>query len=129
MADVIVVDTDVIINFFRGDFKQNNQFRSFLIDSKFCLSAVSVYELLKGTYSEKQVHQCDQIIQMCKILELSSPIANIAAKIYQHLRKEGQLISNEDILIAATAIYGKYSLLTQNKKDFLRIPQLKLFEF
>jgi tRNA(fMet)-specific endonuclease VapC len=43
------------------------------------------------------------------------------------LRQTGQLISDFDILIAATALHYDLTLLTHNTRHFSRIPTLKLF--
>ena len=49
-----------------------------------------------------------------------------ASKEYGKLRKEGQLIGNEDLLIGATAFSAGFVLKTNNKKHFERIKGLKL---
>ena len=46
--------------------------------------------------------------------------------IYTFLKKKGELIHMEDILIAASAIHWRYPVMTSNLKDFSRIPNLKL---
>ena len=48
-------------------------------------------------------------------------------RIYQ-TRKKGQMIGAHDLIIAATAVSLKFSLVTNNRKIFERIPNLKLIE-
>jgi predicted nucleic acid-binding protein len=43
------------------------------------------------------------------------------------LRREGQLISDSDILIAATALEHDLILFTYNIRHFNHIPNLKLY--
>jgi predicted nucleic acid-binding protein len=56
----------------------------------------------------------------------------IASKRYALLRRElarkGQLIDQPDLFIAATAIQHNLTLVTRNRKDFARIPDLKLYQ-
>jgi predicted nucleic acid-binding protein len=49
-----------------------------------------------------------------------------AARIFQHLRKNGKMIEFRDIFIAATAIVNNLPLITLNVKDFSRISGLAL---
>lgn len=50
----------------------------------------------------------------------------IAAKIYSSLKKSGNLIEDDDILIAALAIENNATLLTNNTKHLGRIEGLKI---
>lgn len=62
------------------------------------------------------------------VLPFDLACSKIAAKIYQDLKVENQLISLPDIFIAATAIAHDLQLLTLNRKHFERITALKLYE-
>jgi predicted nucleic acid-binding protein len=44
------------------------------------------------------------------------------------LRRTGNIISDLDILIAATAIQHNLTLVTRNIKDFERIPDLNIYQ-
>ena len=48
------------------------------------------------------------------------------AKLRAGLRKEGNLIDNMDLLIAATCLVNKLTLITGNVKHFQRVPGLKI---
>ena len=122
-----MVDTSSIIDYL-WDKEENGIVEGLLKEARSGISIISIYEIFCGVYSKSDWNQCHYFIELSKRLDLTVPVTQMAAEIYQYLRKEGQLIANEDILIAATAIYGDYALLTRNKKDFIKIPQLKLFE-
>ncbi len=49
------------------------------------------------------------------------------ARLRGELRRQGQLIGDPDILIAATALDHSLTLVTRNLKDFQRISNLRLF--
>jgi len=52
------------------------------------------------------------------VLDITTRIARKAGKIYTYLREKGLLVSNEDILIAASCIFYKIYLLTKSKSHF-----------
>ncbi len=49
------------------------------------------------------------------------------AEIRALLRRRGELISDFDILLGATALHHDLTVLTYNKRHFERIPDLKLY--
>lgn len=59
-------------------------------------------------------------------LPFHDQIAIEAARIFQHLRKNGSMIEFRDIFIAASAIVNNLPLKTLNTKDFSRISGLVL---
>jgi predicted nucleic acid-binding protein len=50
------------------------------------------------------------------------------AEVRSFLRRRGQLIPDFDLLIAATALHHDLTLLTFNRRHFLRVPDLKLYQ-
>jgi tRNA(fMet)-specific endonuclease VapC len=44
------------------------------------------------------------------------------------LRRQGQLIPDMDLLIAATALEENLTLVTRNIRHFERIPELRLYQ-
>jgi tRNA(fMet)-specific endonuclease VapC len=63
-----------------------------------------------------------------RVLGLSDPIMEQFAEIRASLRRHGQLITDLDLLIAATALHHNLTLLTFNRRDFERIPELTLHQ-
>jgi predicted nucleic acid-binding protein len=55
---------------------------------------------------------------------LTDSIIDLGAEIYANLYRQGQLIDDADILIAATALVHDYRLVTDNVRHFARIPNL-----
>ena len=60
------------------------------------------------------------------MLPLSDEVILLAAEIYGDLHRSGQLISDADILIAATAQVYELTLVTENQAHFQRIPGLSV---
>ena len=63
-----------------------------------------------------------------RMLTLTDPIMERFAEVRSFLRHRGQLISDFDLLIGATALHHELTLLTFNRRDFLRVPDLKLYQ-
>ena len=66
----------------------------------------------------------NEIISRVKVLSLGSAEALIAGDILARLRKTGQIIGIEDILIAATALANQCTIVTANVDHFSRIQGL-----
>jgi len=61
-------------------------------------------------------------------LPLTDPIIERFARLRAALRRQGQLIPDMDLLIAATALEAELTLVTRNVRHFERIAGLKLYQ-
>lgn len=139
MEGIVLVDTCVLFDFMAG--KMNgSKIENLLLNSQAAISVITIYELFRGVISNDHVRQRQDLVGLCKVIDLTEPVSRKAADIYSGLRQKGLasasrlhrdgagcLIPNQDILIAATALHWKYPLLTTNKKDFQNIPKIQLF--
>ncbi len=127
MENIVVLDSCVLLDFLTGKDKVIvPRVERLLLEAKAAVSVISIYELLRGVESDKHMGQRRELIRLCTVLDLSPQISERAAGIYTHLKKKGALIHTEDILIAATALYWRHSVMTSNTKDFSRIPGITL---
>lgn len=127
MESLIVLDTCVLFDFLAGKGKMDvSQIEGILLEAQAAVSVVTVFELLRGVESDKHLIQRRELIGLCTVLDLTPQISERAAGIYTYLKKKGALIHMEDILIAATALHWRYSVMTSNSKDFSRIPNVKI---
>ena len=55
--------------------------------------------------------------------------ARVHARLHADLQMRGQLIGAHDLLIAATAVEHGMAVLTTNRREFDRVPGLKVIEF
>ena len=80
-------------------------------------------------YANPQAHLSSfrQFLAPFTLLTLNDPIMEKFAEVRSYLRRRGQLISDFDILIGATALHHDLTLLTYNTCHFKRIPDLKLY--
>lgn len=94
------------------------------------MSIVTYAELLFGT--EKSVHPkkskaiLAELISLIPSLPLTINAGEYYAKIRAHLEKQGKLIGNNDLWIASHARALNVILVTNNLKEFRRVPHLKV---
>jgi predicted nucleic acid-binding protein len=100
--------------------------KNLLTHSQAALSVFTVYEVLRGVNNADSLAVRHEFIHYCQVLDIDAKVAAIAGEIYTDLKSRGELIANEDILIAATAMRWNYPLLTDNLKDFKRIKGIKI---
>jgi tRNA(fMet)-specific endonuclease VapC len=93
------------------------------------LSAVTRYEILRGLKAKQARVQLFKFAAVCRqnrVLTLTRSILDLAADVWAALKRAGQLIGDNDIFIAATALHHGLTLATGNVAHFSRIPGLAL---
>ena len=94
------------------------------------ISYISVAELEFGVYksqfSEKNQQALEQFLLPLTIVDVDSVAANMDGKIRAILEKQGTPLGSLDTLIAAHALSLRITLITNNVREFCRVPNLKL---
>jgi tRNA(fMet)-specific endonuclease VapC len=94
------------------------------------VSMVTVYELFCGLAKAqdpaKERQKVERFISAVIELPLDRASAEIAAKIRGELECQGSVIGPYDLLIAAQALAGGLTLVTNNIREFQRVDGLKL---
>lgn len=123
-----LLDTNICIALLRG----NRDIAKKIIDlgEGTChLSVITLYELMFGAYYSKrekqEVPKVKQFVERFPIVPLVDAVEEYAI-IKTRLRSSGILIDEFDLMIAASALAGSYTLVTDNIKHFQRITDLKL---
>ena len=96
---------------------------------RFTFSIITRYEILRGLKAKGAIRQSAAFERRCRlseVLPLTDPMVVRAAEIYVDLKQKGRLISDADILIAATALAHGLILVTNNTAHFQRVPGLRL---
>lgn len=123
------LDTNVVAAVLRGEARVMSRLEAAISAGNLVtINAMSYYETRRGLlpkHSRKRM-RFDTLKQEAGILELDEAGLDIAATIYQRLRRSGTLIEDADILIAAIALANDATLVTRNTKHFERIEELKL---
>ncbi len=123
---MILVDADVWIDFYCGASPGAAAVERLLLHGSAGLSVVTLYELLCGAQRDQQVEQLEDLERVVRPLPLSAEAARRAASEYRRLRRSGQLIGNEDLLLAASALELGVPVLTRNRSHFSRVDGLEL---
>jgi len=125
---MVVLDTDVIIDYIRQPDNENVHLESLLrsiSESELAIPVITIQELYVGESSK--VRQKEEfflaLIGKFILLAYDDKTAKMAGEIMRDTRPRPQFA---DAAIAATAILNKAKLLTLNKKDFQGIKGLKL---
>ena len=127
METVVIADTDVIIDYF-SEVEPSASIISDLIDKdRLALTSITVFELYAGITGVKRLKQISDLVSIMPVFYFEKADATTAARVYNELKQAGNLIGNQDILIAGICINRDLPLITRNTWHFSRIPHLKLF--
>jgi tRNA(fMet)-specific endonuclease VapC len=97
------------------------------------VAAISISELLIGAHrsdtpARRRIREefVDVVVRTLQILPFGLAEARIHAGLLMELRATGQVIGPNDLLIAATALANGYAVLTENVREFERVPGLSV---
>ena len=97
--------------------------------ANFTFSIITRYEILRGLKAKAASVQLRAFEKFCgfnEIIPITDEIIIKASNIYSDLYRNGNLIGDADILIAATAMTFDLVLVTNNERHFQRIKGLKV---
>ena len=123
-----MLDTCVCIEIMRGNLPNAftqismNGFDSYLI------SPIVAAELWTGVYKSKQINKNELLLtnflRPFTIVPFNVSCARKYGQLRAFLEKEGIKIGNNDTLIAAQALSYEVGVITNNLKEFARVPDL-----
>lgn len=125
-----LLDTDTLSEIIKGrDLPTQRQAQEYLSrHRRFQFSIITRYEILRGLKAKDAFGQLQAFDERCQnsvVVPLSDDVVVRAAGIFAALRKQGSIIDDADILIAATALVHDLVLVTNNLAHFRRIPDLR----
>ncbi len=123
---MFLFDSDVLIDFLRGAEPAAGRVAFELEHAAVAVSAVTAFELTAGALSVRQQAAVETLLAATPVVPVSVEVALLAGKIFRDLKASGQEIGMADCLIGATCIVQRTLLVTRNRKQFERIPGLKL---
>ncbi len=129
MEKIVIADTDVIIDFFSGAEPAASTIEQLILQDRLALTSITVFELYAGIIGKKRIKQIDDLTSLLPVFSFEEKHAEISAEIYNELKKKGNLIGNQDILIAGICITYDIPIITRNRAHFSRIPRLRIFSF
>jgi tRNA(fMet)-specific endonuclease VapC len=124
-----LVDSDWLINAATG-LPGAQRILDGLSDKGLAVSIIAVAEVYEGAFGtpspQATLAGLRDFLSDFAILPLTDPIVEHFARMRAALRKQGRLIPDMDLLIAATAIEENLTLVTRNARHFERIVGLRL---
>jgi len=85
-----------------------------------------VYGAAKSAHRLAAFERLHELVQWLPALALPETAAEAYGTIRAALAAKGEMIGNNDLWIAAHALAAKFTLVTNNEREFLRVPGLKL---
>ncbi len=125
-----MLDTDIASYIMKGSNPQVAARLKTVAISDVSISAITKSELMYGvevsprrTMDEARI---GKLLGYIEVLDYPADAALDYARIRAHLKTHGTTIGANDLLIAAHARYLGLTLVTNNTREFERVPQLKI---
>ena len=124
-----LLDTNICIYILKNKpIKVLEKFKNFSI-GELKISSITVAELYFGAYNssyiEKNISIIEKFLIPFEIINFDEKAAIEYGKIKSKLKKDGNIIGELDMQIAAIAISNNFILVTNNTKEFERVENLK----
>lgn len=125
-----LLDTNILTAFLKGDQKVVSNISVYLDEFPvLTISVITYYEIIRGLKAINSINKLkafQRLVEQSEIENINKAIMDSVADIYVNLRRQGMLIEDADILIAATAIEKELVLVTDNIFHFKRIKELRI---
>ena len=115
---MIIIDTNVVIEYLKGNEIIIQTVNEYSKNHGIGITYISEYELLK--YSDKKNKVLEEFIENITVLYPDNTSAARSAEIFRKLRSSGDLINENDILIAGIALKNNNKFITLDS-DFNKI--------
>ena len=124
MDNKILIDTDILIDFLRGD-KNTTETIKRISTERLITTDINAFELYHGAYKSKNkqinVANIEDLLNSLELLSTNRESMRKAAELIADLDKKGASIDIADLFIASICLINSASLLTRNKKHFERM--------
>jgi len=92
------------------------------------ISCLVAMEFCEG-YSDEELWKAERLLRPFSWIPINDAVALKASRLRRSLRIEGQLIPDNDLLVAACSIQHGATLATDNEAHFSRISGLKIINY
>lgn len=134
--EIVILDSDTLSLLSRGDTKVTARATQYLNrHGRLTITSVTVFERFRGYYAairdgkpfEAHLRTFQALVEVCHVLPLDGPAAEVAARAWSELGRKAQRHLG-DILIAAIASANGRPLVSRNVRDFKRLAALESIE-
>jgi tRNA(fMet)-specific endonuclease VapC len=129
--EVLCLDTDILIDFLRGDVKTVEEIKQLENQFELATTAINLFELYYGAHKtgrERNVEAVRELAERLEVLKFTHKSAEISGKILAELEKNGKAVDFRDVMIASIVIENNVTLYTKNLKHFKRIKGIRLYK-
>jgi len=126
-VDLMLIDTDVLIWYIKGNSKALDQIEK---NKNFSISVVTYMELVQGMKNRQELNELRKALKSwnTKIIYISEEISS-KAMFYVEQHYLSYSVKIADALVGATAVAYGYPLLTGNDKHYKVIKEISLKKF
>jgi tRNA(fMet)-specific endonuclease VapC len=128
-----LLDTDLCIDYLRGSDPMVRDWLLACSPADVCLCSVVKAELLFGAHNSQKVaanlRRLNEFFEPFQSLPFDDGAAEVYGSLRSHIRREGQEIGSNDLMIAATAVALGLTLVTRNRSEFDRVPGLRVTQW
>jgi tRNA(fMet)-specific endonuclease VapC len=125
-----LLDTDTLVYIRRGRSEKVRVRFQRLEPGDAVLSVVTYGELIYGIAKKKvgpePLLRLEELTQIIQVIPLTPQSAHVYGAIRAALSVRGEMIGSNDLWIAAHAISMNLVLVTNNEREFRRVPDLKI---
>jgi hypothetical protein len=125
--DGVIVDTSVLISFFRGEEKIADKVSSLLQDNRVVTTGIIIAELLQGMKDVKEERDISGILGETSPLEITTDLWIKAGNLALPLRRKGINLPLTDVAIATLAIEHNLLIFTLDS-HFEKIPGVRVYK-
>lgn len=125
-----LIDTDICIYIMNNRPPEIAQKLKKLSYGSIGMSVITLGELSAGAEKSKRRQEALSTIELLtnsiEILDMKTSVAHIFGQIKTHLELKGNIIGVNDLWIASHAIDLGLTVVTNNTREFSRVPKLKI---
>ncbi len=122
MSLIVLVDTDIVIDFLRGD--QQAIFHLKAESDSLCFSSITVAEIFAGVKNRKEETEVERLFSIFPVIAVTDEIAREAGR-FVRLYRPSHSVEIPDALIAATCLWYNATLHKLNVEHYPMFDGLK----
>ena len=126
-----MIDTSVLVSIERKRISAADFINS--LDDEATIASITASELLMGLHraatEEQRVRRqefIDRVLSNAGTLAFDLEVAPVHAQLWANLTFRGQIVGLHDLIIAATALHYRLTVLTANVREFERVQGLSV---
>lgn len=128
-----LIDSSVFITLERRGLPLDGLSSVIVPDEPVAITSIVASELLVGVHRADSPQRrlrresfVETVLEFMPVLPFDMLAARIHAQVWAQLMADGRLIGSHDLITAAIALTHRYAVLTDNVREFRRVPGLEV---